>query len=162
MSFQRADLVSRLVSAAEHKHSAFFFLPFFLFAACGRKYTASNISGRKKWLEVLWTKMNKCLSLYSQTVSQWEVAGDITSALAVSLMFAELEATFSSACTRAGRFPRLRAEIKLEFTWFHSAVFPVVCSPTLEYVQSFHSVIHLQTGRLFIHHLEKHSLWHSL
>lgn len=44
------------------------------------------------------------------------MAGDITSAPAVSLMFAKLEAPFSSASKRAGRFPRLRAEIMLEFT----------------------------------------------
>lgn len=44
------------------------------------------------------------------------MAVDITCALAVSLMFAQLEALVSSVSKRAGSFPRLRAEIKLEFT----------------------------------------------
>lgn len=120
-----------------------------------------RLSQEKKWLEVLWMKMNKRLSLQSQTVSQWETAGDITSALPVSLVCAQLEAPFSSACRRAGRLLRLWEEMKLEFTWFLSAVFPGACSLTLECVQSFHPVIHLQTGRPFIHHLEKHSSWRS-
>lgn len=95
--------------------------------------------------------MNNCLSLSkSNSESMGKGAGDVTSALAVSLMFAEPDRPrFPPVCARARRVsasgPGSGARIEMSFS-----LLSFQWSAELERFQPFHPVMHLETGRPFI------------